>query len=133
MQTTQNSCGYGNRPHFNELGTGVFAGSRFTVPRSADHPSRPHPDFRHLIEGSALSATVKARAGEMFRRLTECEAGTHGPTMDAVHFHELSAWGSIVDIVAVAHLVEALGVRSCTVSALGRGVERGRENGRCRG
>ena len=133
MQTTQNSCGYGNRPHFNELGTGVFAGSRFTVPRSADHPSRTHADFRHLIEGSALSATVKARAGEMFRRLTECEARTHGPTMDAVHFHELSAGYSIANIIAVAHLVEALGVGSCSVSALGSGMELGRENGRCRG
>ena len=100
---------------------GVFAGTRFTVPDGKDHPARSYREVRSLIEGCSLPAPVRARAGDMFRRLATCEARVHGVSLDDVHFHELSAWDSIVDIVAAAHLIEALDIVSCAVSALPMG------------
>lgn len=64
-----------------------------------DHHHRGLHAILGLIEGSGLEPRVKARAGELFRRLAEAEAAVHGTSVDEVHFHEVGAVDSIVDIV----------------------------------
>lgn len=58
--------------------------------------------LRQILDGleqSGLDAEVRSRAAELFRRLAQAEAAVHGTTEEKVHFHELGAVDSIVDIV----------------------------------
>jgi len=62
-------------------------------------PSRGLHDIEALLENSGLSAPVKQLATTLFRRLAEAEAEVHGIPAEKVHFHEVGAVDSIVDIV----------------------------------
>jgi pyridinium-3,5-bisthiocarboxylic acid mononucleotide nickel chelatase len=67
--------------------------------------ARPHGHHRGLreilalIEDSTLADAVKQRAATLFRRLAEAEGAVHGIDPERVHFHEVGAVDSIVDIV----------------------------------
>jgi uncharacterized protein (TIGR00299 family) protein len=68
----------------------------------AETEGQPHRHLRQILailEGSSLEADVKERAASLFRRLAEAEATVHGTTAEKVHFHEVGALDSIVDIV----------------------------------
>lgn len=56
-------------------------------------------DIEALIEGSALSPEVKSRSLSTFRHLARAEARVHGTSVDKVHFHEVGAVDSIMDVV----------------------------------
>ena len=63
-----------------------------------------------MITGSGLSENVKRRALSVFRRLGEAEAKIHGVPLEKIHFHEIGAVDSIVDIVGACIALEKLGV-----------------------
>ncbi len=67
-------------------------------------------DIRTLIETSALSNTVKRTALSIFTLLAEAEARVHGTTPEEVHFHEVGAVDSIIDIAGAAICLEMLRV-----------------------
>ena len=56
-------------------------------------------EIKNLIEASALDEWVKENSIRIFTRLAEAEAKVHGSTVEKVHFHEVGAIDSIVDIV----------------------------------
>lgn len=64
--------------------------------------SRDLPRIRALVEESALDPAVKEIALDLFARLGEAEARAHGISVDEVHFHEVGAVDSIVDLVGAA-------------------------------
>ncbi len=70
--------------------------------------SRDLAAIRELIQGSELTEPVKERAIRLFQRLGEAEAKAHGMPVDRVHFHEVGAIDSIVDLVGAAAAVEHL-------------------------
>ena len=71
-----------------------------------------------MIADSGLSESVKGRARAIFRRLAEAEAKVHGVALEKVHFHEVGAIDSIIDIVGTAICLEYLGVDRLYASSL---------------
>ncbi|NLE44640.1 MAG: nickel pincer cofactor biosynthesis protein LarC [Chloroflexi bacterium] len=75
------------------------------------HPARHLSDVRELVMGSSLSRPVKTTSMAVFERLARVEANIHGSTIDHVHFHEISAVDSLVDIVGCIAGLEILEVK----------------------
>ena len=78
-----------------------------------DHPhdhghTRGLTEIREMIGRSALAPAVKERAIHLFQRLGEAEARAHGMPLERVHFHEVGAIDSIIDLVGAAAAVEHL-------------------------
>jgi len=69
-------------------------------PREEHH--RHFTDIRKMIEDSSLKQSVKGTSLAIFQRLAEAEAKVHGQKVEEVHFHEVGAVDSIVDIVGTA-------------------------------
>ena len=89
-----------------------LSGTRLTVRDDLDaHPARHMPEVRELIQSSGLSAWVKKTSVAIFERLARAEAGVHGVPVEKVHFHEIGAVDSLVDIVGFAVGLELLGVQ----------------------
>lgn len=90
-----------------------------------------HHEHRHLsevyeiLDRTANAGTVTPRALEtakkIFRIIAEAEAKAHGVPVEEVHFHEVGAVDSIVDILAVAVLADDLGIENCIVTGLNEG------------
>lgn len=77
----------------------------------AHHAHRPLSEIRALLNRARLDDPVRARALRMFQRLGEVEAAAHGIPVEKVHFHEVGAIDSIIDIVGAALCIERLGLR----------------------
>ena len=88
------------------------------------HTHAPH---RHLssilkiINAASLSESVKTRATRAFQLLGEAEAAIHSIPIEKVHFHEVGAVDTIVDIVCSAAGAELLGVNRWLASPLNVG------------
>lgn len=72
------------------------------------HPHRGLKEIREIVEKSALSQRVKERSMRMFDLIARAEGKVHGKDPEEVHFHEVGAVDSIVDIVAAAAAIEYL-------------------------
>ncbi|MBL8208131.1 MAG: LarC family nickel insertion protein [Blastocatellia bacterium] len=82
------------------------------------HDHRSLSTIKHLIQSSTLSEQVKQNALAIFQRIGEAEAKIHGVDIEAVHFHEVGAIDSIVDIVGACIGFEALGIEQIIASPL---------------
>lgn len=85
------------------------------------HVHRGLPQIRQIIESGALSEGAKRLAFRIFDILADAEAKAHGVPREEVHFHEVGAVDSIVDIVAVAVCLDDLAPDCIVVSALSEG------------
>src|SRR5579863_6065859 len=92
--------------------------------KHAEHSHAPH---RHLsaiveiIDIAPLSDVVKSRARRAFQLLGEAESGIHSIPIEKVHFHEVGAVDTIVDIVCAAAGAELLGIDRWLASPLNVG------------
>lgn len=89
-----------------------------------DHyPHRTFSDIQEIIEGSALGDRVKKWSMAIFLELAQAEAKVHGKGIDEIHFHEVGAIDSIVDIVGAAICRDRLDVDTilCSPIEVGKG------------
>ena len=102
-----------------------------------EHSHVPHEHHHHhehrglqeviaIINATDMSAAAKALALKIFDIIADAEAKAHAVEKNAVHFHEVGAIDSIVDIVAIAVCADSLGVENVIVPELceGRGTVR---------
>jgi uncharacterized protein (TIGR00299 family) protein len=90
-------------------------------------PDGPTPGHRHLadilalLDASSLEAEVREPAAALFRRLAEAEAAVHRTPIETVHFHEVGAIDSIVDVVGGVIALRSLGAARFAASPLNVG------------
>jgi len=98
---------------------GAISASKFDVNLDqTPQPKRSLADIRSIIIESTLSELTKQRSIATFERLAVAEAEVHGTTVDKVHFHEVGAVDSIVDIVGAMIGFEHLKVDKFLCSSL---------------
>jgi uncharacterized protein (TIGR00299 family) protein len=73
-----------------------------------DHEHRSYKSICGMIDGSTLNDNVKALSHKIFRIIAEAEGKIHGQPVEEVHFHEVGAVDSIIDIVGAAVCMDAL-------------------------
>jgi uncharacterized protein (TIGR00299 family) protein len=86
-----------------------------------EHISRKWADIQEVIDGAALSPTIKLRALAIFRRLFEAESRVHGRAWEETHLHEAGADDALVDIVGFCALAEQLDICEFSSSPLNVG------------
>ena len=95
------------------------------------HHELPHTHHHHehrnlaavmdIIDGSALSQSIKDKAREVFTAIAVAEAKVHGKAVDEVHFHEVGAIDTIIDIVGCLLGLEYLGIEKVYVGKITTG------------
>lgn len=90
---------------------------------SHHHHHRTFSEIRQLISSSSLIPAVKDISISIFAKVAEAEAKVHNKPVDEVHFHEVGAIDSIVDIVGAAICLDKLapGTVQCSTVELGGG------------
>ncbi len=86
-----------------------------------DHHGRHLSAILRLIDDSALPASTKKMAAEVFQRIGDAEAAIHGVDIEKIHFHEVGAMDSIVDIVGCCLALDKLGVDGVSIRNLPQG------------
>ena len=97
------------------------AATRVEIKVPEKQPHRSMGEIEDLIESSKLDAAVKKRALGVFSLLAEAEGKVHNKPADKVHFHEVGAVDSILDILGCSVGVEWLGMTEIAASAVNVG------------
>ncbi len=82
------------------------------------HDARNLKDIETIIDNSGITRRAKDLSKEVFREIAAAEAKVHGKNIHDVHFHEVGAVDSIVDIVGTAICIDMLGVEKVFASKL---------------
>lgn len=95
-----------------------FRATRFSVSPPGSSPARNLEEIERMISGAGLPAGAASGATRCFRLLAGAEAAVHGVDINEVHFHEVGAIDSIVDIVGASLAIHALGITALFASPL---------------
>ena len=100
-----------------------FRAKNVRVTHPPQHAHRHLSDVRAILDRGDLTPTARDLADRLFVAVAEAEARVHGTSVEAVHFHEVGAIDSIVDIVGCAVAFDLLGADRVTCSPVptGRG------------
>ena len=82
------------------------------------HAHRGLAQVEQVIDAASLSDRARGLARDAFRILARAEAKAHGLPIDQIHFHEVGAVDSIVDVLAAAFLIDDLDIERAIVPAL---------------
>ena len=100
-----------------------FAATKFDVVVDPDtpQPRRHLSDIRTIVGKAPLTGSVRKQVMGVFERLADAEAKAHGTSPEKVHFHEVGAIDSIVDITAVILALDMLAPERIICSPLPTG------------
>jgi uncharacterized protein (TIGR00299 family) protein len=98
-----------------------LSGHYFEVLINKQHCHRSWKDIQEIIEKSSLTLPVKKKSLSVFDKLAAAEAKAHGVSKEDVHFHEVGAIDSIVDIVGAAIAVDYFRINKLYISPLPMG------------
>ena len=87
-----------------------IVGTKVEVITTEVNSQRHLSDIYDIIDKSSLNEFVKNKSKEIFMIIAKAEAKVHGTTIDKIHFHEVGAIDSIVDVVSACILVDLLGI-----------------------
>jgi pyridinium-3,5-bisthiocarboxylic acid mononucleotide nickel chelatase len=94
-------------------------GTKVTVKQTRhEHAHRHLSDIAKIVNNSSLDDRTKDISMKIFMKIAVAEALVHGTTIDHVHFHEVGAVDSIIDIVGAAICYNALNVEGVHVSTV---------------
>lgn len=93
-------------------------GTKVNVITKEQHCHRNLIDIYDIIDNSKLNNSIKERAKEIFMVVAKAEAKVHGTTIDKIHFHEVGAIDSIVDIVGACILLDLLNIDKVYATAV---------------
>ena len=85
------------------------------------HSHRNLSQILDVIDHAEITKNAKKIASDIFTILAKAEAKAHGVSIEEVHFHEVGAVDSIVDIIAVAVCIDNLNINEVIVSPLYEG------------
>lgn len=103
------------------LSKGLQAKYFNVVQNTSIKPPRTLAAVTEFLQAGALPESVATHATGLFTLLAEAEAAVHGKTVDTIHFHEVSDWDSMVDLVAAAGIIDRLNCKVWRVAALPTG------------
>ncbi len=83
-----------------------------------DHHHRHLSHIKEIINNSSLPDVVKEKSLAIFQRVAEAEANVHQSTVEQVHFHEVGAMDSIIDVVGAVIGFHALGIEKIICSPI---------------
>ncbi|MFH1914507.1 MAG: LarC family nickel insertion protein [Pseudomonadota bacterium] len=108
---------------WSEVSVGGIHTRQVDVIQTREQPLRHHADLVRIIESSGMAGRTAARSVQALTLLGQAEAKVHGTTLDAIHFHEIGAVDTIVDIAGAMLLLDALGATAvhCSPVDLGSG------------
>lgn len=101
-----------------ETHKGALRASNLEVIVPHSHHHRHLSDILGILSASQLSEPIKQTAGRIFTLLAEAESRVHGEPVEHVHFHEVGALDSIIDVTGAVIGLEALGVERLYASPL---------------
>jgi len=101
----------------------ITASDVYITVRQDEQHSRSFKDIKKLIDDSSLDNDIKDLSKKIFQRLAKAEGKVHNTHVDNVHFHEVGAVDSIIDIVGSVIGLKKLGVVQvfCSKLPLGSG------------
>ncbi len=98
-----------------------IASTYFEVEYEDQHHHRHLKDLYALVENRGLPAGIEEKAKKVFLSIAEAEAKIHGMPLEKVHFHEVGAIDTIVDVVGALLAFDKLGVEKVVCSPLNVG------------
>lgn len=104
--------------HCSSVSKNGIAARRVSVEFSHQHHHRHYREIRGMIEQTSWPQRARQRALESFRVLAEAEGQVHQCPAEEVHFHEVGAVDSLIDICGAALLLEQLDIGQIYFSAL---------------
>ena len=98
-------CHEGNHAHSHEHNSSEH---HHKHKKAHSHEHRNLFDINSIIENSEISETAKKLAKNIFMRVAKAEAKVHGKSLEEIHFHEVGALDSIVDIIGAAICIDMI-------------------------
>jgi len=108
-------------PHSSETKSAQHIHTHNHAHTHVEQHTHHHTTFKYLCEllkHSSLSTNIIQVAIDLLTIIAKAEAKIHGTTLNEVHFHELADWDSLMDVVASATILDALGSSSWSISKL---------------